>query len=62
MVRIAEFEGGRSNAGADGYSMREMLEDEEFVRRYEEEVEKRCANGVWWEGWLIVGELKRQGL
>lgn len=39
-----------------------LQEDMEFVEMYNAETEKRCRNGVWWEGWLIVEILKRQGI
>ena len=39
-----------------------LQEDMELVEMYNAETEKRCRNGVWWEGWLIVEDLKRQGI
>ncbi|CAF9927143.1 hypothetical protein IMSHALPRED_007133 [Imshaugia aleurites] len=39
-----------------------MQEDLKLVEMYNAETEKRCRNGVWWEGWLIVEDLKRQGI
>lgn len=39
-----------------------MQEDLKLVEIYNAETEKRCRNGVWWEGWLIVEDLKRQGI
>lgn len=39
-----------------------LQEDMEFVEMYNAETERRCRNGVWWEGWLIVENLKRQGI
>lgn len=40
---------------------RDALRDFEFVNMYTAEMESRCKRGVWWEGWLIVGELERRG-
>ena len=39
-----------------------LQEDMKLVEMYNAETEKRCRKGVWWEGWLIVGDLKRQGI
>lgn len=39
-----------------------LQEDMKLVEMYNTETEKRCRNGVWWEGWLIVRDLKRQGI
>lgn len=48
---------------ADEYRNFEALqEDMKLVEMYMAETEKRCRNGVWWEGWLIVQDLKRQGI
>lgn len=37
--------------------MEGFQEDIRFVECYEREMEARCESGVWWEGWMIVGEL-----
>lgn len=48
---------------ADEFRKFEALqEDVKLVEMYCTEMEKRCRNGVWWEGWLIVRDLKRQGI
>lgn len=48
---------------ADEFRKFEALqEDMKLVEMYNAETEKRCRNGVWWEGWLIVEGLKRQGI
>lgn len=48
---------------ADEYRRFESLqEDMKLVEIYNAETEKRCRNGVWWEGWLIVEDLKRRGI
>lgn len=48
---------------ADEFRKFEALqEDMKLVEMYNAETEKRCRNGVWWEGWLIVEDLKRQGI
>ena len=48
---------------ADEIGMFEALqEDTKLVEMYHAETEKRCSKGVWWEGWLIVQDLKRQGI
>lgn len=48
---------------ADEFRKFEALqEDMKLVEMYNAETEKRCRNGVWWEGWLIVEDLKRQGV
>ncbi|CAF9936393.1 MAG: hypothetical protein ALECFALPRED_006839 [Alectoria fallacina] len=48
---------------ADEFRWFEALqEDMKLVEMYNAEVEKRSRNGVWWEGWLIVEDLKRQGI
>ena len=39
-----------------------LQEDMKLVEIYNAETEKRCRKGVWWEGWLIVQDLKRQGI
>ena len=53
----------RGPSEADEFSKFEALqEDMELVEMYNAETEKRCRNGVWWEGWLIVENLKRQGI
>lgn len=39
-----------------------LQEDMKLVEMYHAETEKRCRNGVWWEGWLVVEDLKRQGI
>lgn len=33
-----------------------------FVEMYKVEMEKRCREGISWEGWLIVEDLKSQGI
>ena len=38
-----------------------LRQDMELVELYNAEMEKRCSRGVWWEGWLVVEDLKRQG-
>lgn len=48
---------------ADEFRKLEALqEDMKLVEMYNAETEKRCRKGVWWEGWLIVQDLKRQGI
>ena len=48
---------------ANEYQRFEALqEDMKLVELYNAETEKRCRNGVWWEGWLVVEDLKRQGI
>ena len=48
---------------ADEFRKLEALqEDMKLVEIYNAETEKRCRKGVWWEGWLIVEDLKRQGI
>lgn len=48
---------------ADEIGMFEALqEDMKLVEMYHAETEKRCSKGVWWEGWLIVQDLKRQSI
>ena len=39
-----------------------LQEDLKLVEIYNAETEKRCKNGVWWEGWLIVEDLKKKGI
>ena len=39
-----------------------LQEDMKLVEMYNAETEKRCRNGVWWEGWLIVQDLKSKGI
>ncbi|KAM0805219.1 hypothetical protein BDR22DRAFT_884761 [Usnea florida] len=39
-----------------------LQEDVRLVEMYCAEMEKRCSRGVWWEGWLIVRDLKRKGI
>ena len=39
-----------------------LQEDVRLVEMYCTEMEKRCRSGVWWEGWLIVRDLKCQGI
>ena len=51
------------SSAAEEYGTFEVLqEDMELVEMYNAETEKRCRNGVWWEGWLIAEDLKRQGV
>ncbi|KAL2039408.1 hypothetical protein N7G274_007680 [Stereocaulon virgatum] len=38
-----------------------LQQDVEIVQLYNVEMEKRCSRGVWWEGWLVVADLKQQG-
>ena len=48
---------------ADEFRKFEALqEDVKLVEMYNAETEKRCRNGVWWEGWLIVEDLRKQGI
>ena len=48
---------------ADEFRKFEALqEDMKLVEMYNAEMEKRCRKGVWWEGWLIVQDLERQGI
>jgi len=39
-----------------------LQEDLMLVEMYNAEMETRCRDGVWWEGWLVVEELKRKGI
>ena len=39
-----------------------LQEDLKLVELYNADMEKRCSKGVWWEGWLIVRDLKSQGI
>ena len=39
-----------------------LQEDTQLVEMYNAETEKSCRVGVWWEGWLIVGDLRSQGI
>lgn len=51
------------SSAAEEYGTFEALqEDMELVEMYNAETEKRCRNGVWWEGWLVAEDLKRQGV
>ena len=51
------------SSAAEEYGTFEALqEDMELVEMYNAETERRCRNGVWWEGWLIAEDLKRQGV
>lgn len=43
-------------------SAKELQKDLFLVETYQAEMEKRCAKGVWWEGWLIVRELEGGGV
>ena len=36
--------------------------DMDLVDMYDSSMELRCSKGVWWEGWLVVEELKSQGI
>ena len=48
---------------ADEFRMSEALqEDTKLVEMYNLEMEKRSRNGVWWEGWLVVAELRKRGI
>jgi hypothetical protein len=38
-----------------------LRRDVQLVELYNAEMEKRCSKGVWWEGWLVVEDLKWQG-
>ncbi|KAL9131698.1 MAG: hypothetical protein Q9217_000439 [Psora testacea] len=42
--------------------VRQLELDMALVDMYNSEMEVRCANGIWWEGWLVVGELRRRGI
>ena len=53
---------GEPSEAKDFRKFQVMQEDLKLVEMYNAEMEKRCRNGVWWEGWLIVEELKRQGI
>lgn len=46
----------------DGMGSVALQEDLKLVEMYNAEMERRCADGVWWEGWLIVEDLKRWGV
>ena len=51
------------HAEADEFRMSEALqEDTKLVEMYNLEMEKRIKNGVWWEGWLVVAELRKRGI
>lgn len=53
----------KEHCEADEFRKFEALqEDVKLVEMYNAETEKRCRNGVWWEGWLIVEDLKRKGI
>ena len=39
-----------------------LQEDVRLVEMYCAEMEKRCSRGIWWEGWLILRDLKRKGI
>ena len=47
-----------SRESGENYTFKYLEKDISFVRAYEEEMERRCERGVWWEGWLIVRELR----
>lgn len=48
---------------ADEFRKFEAFQEEmKLVEMYNAETEKRCRSGVWWEGWLIVQDLNRQGI
>lgn len=51
------------NRLSQAISSSEMLqEDLMLVEMYNTEMEARCRDGIWWEGWLIVEELKQKGI
>ncbi len=53
----------KPSEAADEFQKFEALqEDVKLVEMYNAETEKRCRNGVWWEGWLIVEDLRKQGI
>lgn len=51
-----------SSEAAEFRKFEALQEDMKLVELYNAETEKRCRNGVWWEGWLIVDDLRRQGI
>ncbi len=51
-----------SSAADEFHRCEAMQDDIKLVEMYNRETEKRCRDGVWWEGWLVVEELKRRGV
>ncbi|KAL9105007.1 MAG: hypothetical protein Q9163_000104 [Psora crenata] len=41
---------------------RQLELDTILVDMYDTEMEVRCANDIWWESWLVVGDLRRGGI
>lgn len=42
--------------------IQDLRRDVMLVEMYTAEMAKRCRSGVWWEGWIIVDELERNGI
>ena len=55
---IAERGGLGGSVSGERIVPRELRADEKFVTAYEEEMERRCERGVWWEGWMVVEGLR----
>ena len=69
MSRLGEVHNAMVSNSNNGEIMRQESEASEdlqndliLVEMYNAEMEKRCESGVWWEGWLVVDELRRQGI
>lgn len=56
---IARIEAGQSSHATID---KDIQADSQLVQSYNMEMEKRCRDGVWWEGWLVVEKLKREGI
>ena len=41
---------------------RALLKDMTFVRMYRDEVKVRAERGLWWEGWMVLEELRGPGV
>ena len=52
----------RIAATSESVEFNVLVQDSEFVLLYTEGMNMRCREGVWWEGWLVVEELRGKGV
>ncbi len=52
----------RIAAASASFVVRHMHLDMVLVDLYTTEMKRRCLKGVWWEGWLVVEDLRRRGV
>jgi len=61
-VRTYRASPSRPASAHENKYFEDLQKDMMLVDMYNAEMEERCSEGIWWQGWLVVEELKCRGI